>query len=126
MKRQILFCLVIVSGNALLRADDAPTAAAVARYNAGQQNLVAQSAVPIPEVGNELPITAMAGTGAPVAEPITAPPTVVDPNPGQLPPPVTSQYQPAPMGQPGCPTCGKSTSWWLPTSRVSPGLMRPG
>ncbi len=106
MKRQILFCLVIVSGNALLCADDAPTAAAVARYNAGQQNLVAQSAVPIPEVGNELPITAMAGTGAPVAEPITAPPTVVDSNGGQLPPPVTSQYQPAPMGQPGCPTCG--------------------
>jgi hypothetical protein len=107
VKRQILFCLLIVSGNALLRADDGPTAAPVSRYYAGQQNLVAQ-AVPIPEVSADFPVTATAGTGAPVAEPVTAPPTVVDPNAaaGQLPPPVTSQYQQAPIGQPGCATCG--------------------
>ena len=108
VKRQILFCLLIVSGNALLRADDGPTAAPVSRYYAGQQNLVAQTAAPIPDLSPELPVTATAGTVPSVAEPVTAPPTVVDPNggAGQLPPPVTSQYQQAPLMQPGCPTCG--------------------
>ena len=99
MKRQILFCLLIVSGNALLLADDG-TSLPSARNYAAEQNLVAQTAVPIPAVGGEYPVMATAGAVPPVAEPVTAPPTVVDPNAGQLPPPITSQYQPAPMGQP--------------------------
>jgi hypothetical protein len=99
VKRQILFCLLIVSANAL-RADDGTTALPAS----GQPNMVAQTAVPIPAIGSESPIMATSGASPGIAEPLTAPPTVVDPN-GAVPPPVTSQYQP-PIGQPGCASCG--------------------
>jgi hypothetical protein len=104
VKRQILFCLLIVSGNALL-ADEGPNALPVAPNVSGQPNLLAQTAVAIPAVGSDFPVTAAAGTSPPTAEPLTAPPTVVDPNSGVVPPPITSQYQP-PLGQPGCASCG--------------------
>ncbi|HUE13101.1 MAG TPA: hypothetical protein VMR25_02950 [Planctomycetaceae bacterium] len=94
MKRQILFCLLIVSGNALL-ADEAPSSPPIS----GQPNLLTQTPVPIPAAVSDSPVMATADAQPGVAEPLTAPPTVVGPNGG----PLTSQYPPPIVGQPGVP-----------------------
>jgi hypothetical protein len=126
VKRQILFCLLIVSGNALL-ADDAPTSSAIA----GQPNLMAQATVPIPGTLPDSPLTMTAG-----AEPLTAPPTVVAPNGAAVPPPITSEYQPGMVAPPGsCPTCGGAPAYGAPPAYGMPmgppmgmpmGMVPPG
>ncbi len=113
MKRQILFCLLIVSGNALL-ADDVPTTSPMT----GQPNQLAQATVPIPTAVLQSPLTATSGAVPPSAEPLTAPPMVVSPNGAALPPPITSQYQPGMVAPPGsCPTCGGAPQYGMPMGR---------
>ena len=94
MKRQILLCLLIVSGNVLL-ADETPSSSAPP----GQSNLLTQAVMPIPAAVSATPVTATADVQPPIAEPLTAPPTVVGPTGS----PITSQYQPPVVGQPGLP-----------------------
>jgi hypothetical protein len=104
VKRQILFCLLMVIGNTLL-ADEPGFPTAPQPFNPQ----IAEAAVPIPAIAPSGPVTEMAGPqGAPV-EPLTAPPTVVGPNGA----PFSSQYQPGVPMQPqmmappgGCPSCG--------------------
>jgi hypothetical protein len=94
VKRQILFCLLIVSGNALL-ADETPPAFPLP----GDSTQLAQAVVPIPAAVSGAPVTAAAGMQPGIAEPLTAPPTIVGPSGS----PITSQYQPPAVGQPGMP-----------------------
>lgn len=133
MKRQILFCLLIVSGNALL-AGEPPNSAPVS----GPPNLLTQAAVPIPAALPEDGVTATAGMQPAIAEPMTAPPTVVGPTGS----PIMSQYQPPAFGQPGMPmqpgmagppmevygnpACGPcGTPFGSPGGLVQPGLAEP-
>ena len=140
VKRQILFCLLIVSGNALL-ADDVPTTSPMT----GQPDQLAQATVPIPTAVLQSPLTATSGALPPSAEPLTAPPMVVSPNGAALPPPNTSQYQPGMVAPPGsCPTCGGAPQYGMPMGApmgmpmgppmgmvppgglVAPGMMQSG
>ena len=101
MKRQILLCLLIVSGQIALADENAPPP--------GFPPDASQAAVPIPApatgpaaLGPSMPpptsaVLPAAGMQVAPGEPLTAPPTIVGPNGS----PLTSQYQPPLMNQPG-------------------------